>query len=156
VLWLTGENSKHAQKLVDRFTNDPGIQFFVANMTVGGQGLNLQVAAHVLIAELNWSPAIMEQCEDRCHRKGQTRPVKVVYFVLKDSIEEIMVAALGRKLTITRVALNPQRPHLASPAQGDVCGCDRHHNRPKGTYDEDLVQLTRMAEEIRLQVRSTP
>jgi SWI/SNF-related matrix-associated actin-dependent regulator 1 of chromatin subfamily A len=114
VVSLTGDNSKNTKQIVDHFWNDPSIQFFVGNMLVAGQGLNLQVAAHVVIAELHWSPAIMEQCEDRCHRIGQERPVKVVYFILEGTLEEIMVAALDRKVATTRTALNPQKPQLAT------------------------------------------
>jgi SWI/SNF-related matrix-associated actin-dependent regulator 1 of chromatin subfamily A len=112
VVFLTGDNSRKAQKLVERFTRDSKIQFFVANMHVGGQGLNLQVANHVVLAELDWSPAVMEQCEDRCHRMGQTRPVKIVYFVLQHSIEEVMVGSMSRKVRMMRVALNPPKPQL--------------------------------------------
>ena len=39
----------------------------------------------------------MIQCEDRCHRLGQTEPVRVVHLVFRDSIDGRMVKALVAK-----------------------------------------------------------
>jgi SWI/SNF-related matrix-associated actin-dependent regulator 1 of chromatin subfamily A len=116
VVSLTGDHTKETQQIVNRFQVDPDIQFFFGNMLIAGQGITLTAAAHVVLAELHWSPAVMEQCEDRCHRIGQTKPVKVVYFTLNDTLEDTMLAALKRKVTTTRKALNQQKSHIASGA----------------------------------------
>jgi hypothetical protein len=49
-----------------------------------------------------WNDAIETQAIDRCHRVGQTRPVRVYRLVMKDTIEERLLnvqkakAALGK------------------------------------------------------------
>jgi SNF2 family DNA or RNA helicase len=75
-------------------------------MRVGGQGITLTAAAHVVFAQLDWSPAMIEQYHDRCHRITQERPVKVVCFVLDDSLDGVMMTAIGRKVSTSRAALN--------------------------------------------------
>jgi SNF2 family DNA or RNA helicase len=56
----------------------------------------------VLLIDPYWNAAIENQTMDRVHRIGRTRPVKVVRFVMKDSIEERLLkvhcakAALGK------------------------------------------------------------
>ena len=38
-----------------------------------------------------WNPAVEDQASDRAHRIGQTRPVTIYRFVMKDTIEERIV-----------------------------------------------------------------
>lgn len=42
-----------------------------------GTGLTLMAATHVIHLSRWWNPAVEEQCNDRVHRIGQTRPVSV-------------------------------------------------------------------------------
>jgi SWI/SNF-related matrix-associated actin-dependent regulator 1 of chromatin subfamily A len=112
VVVLTGDNTKKTQQVVDRFRDDPEIQFFIGNMKVAGQGLTLTAASLAVFAELDWSPGVMEQCEDRLHRIGQERPVRIVRFLLEDSLDMNVVDAISRKLGHSRIALNPNSPRL--------------------------------------------
>jgi SNF2 family DNA or RNA helicase len=97
-LKLTGEDTKNTAQIVDKFNNDPSCQFLVSNMTVGGHGLNLQRAcALVVFAELDWNADTMLQCEDRVHRVGQEREVKIVHFLLEGSLDGYIFDALDRK-----------------------------------------------------------
>ena len=50
-------------------------RIFIASLRVAGLGLNLQCANTVVFAEYDWSPAVHQQAEDRCHRIGQEREV---------------------------------------------------------------------------------
>ena len=109
VVILTGDNTKQTARVVERFQTDPSIQYFVGNMKVAGQGITLHAAALVVFAELDWSPGVMEQAEDRVHRIGQERAVRIVYFLLEGSLDPIIVGALRRKLHNSRQALNPPK-----------------------------------------------
>jgi SWI/SNF-related matrix-associated actin-dependent regulator 1 of chromatin subfamily A len=108
VVVLTGDNTKQTDQIVRQFQTDPEIQFFVGNMKVAGQGLTLTAASVAVFAELDWSPGVMEQCEDRLHRIGQEKPVKIIRYLLEHSLDGVVVGALGRKLNNSRIALNPQ------------------------------------------------
>jgi SWI/SNF-related matrix-associated actin-dependent regulator 1 of chromatin subfamily A len=67
-----------------RFQKEDGLQFCVCNMKAAGVGIDLFAAAHVVFAELDWTPAMHRQAEDRAHRFGQTKQVKVVQFILNN------------------------------------------------------------------------
>jgi SWI/SNF-related matrix-associated actin-dependent regulator 1 of chromatin subfamily A len=109
VVVLTGDNTRQTDRVVTQFQTDPAIQFFIGNLKVAGEGIDLFAANLVVFAELDWSPAVMEQASDRVHRIGQTRPVRIVCFLLDDTLDPLIAAALQRKLRVSRLALNPTK-----------------------------------------------
>ena len=54
-------------------------------------GLTLTAASHLFVLDPPLSPAIMSQLIGRICRQGQTRPCTVFHFVVKDSVEEMMI-----------------------------------------------------------------
>lgn len=68
--WIT----KHFQR--DR-GDDDGFDVLVLGPRAAGTGLTLTAANHVVHLTRWWNPAVEEQCNDRTHRIGQTRPVTV-------------------------------------------------------------------------------
>jgi hypothetical protein len=50
---------------------------------------------------LPWNPAILEQRIARIHRMGQKRPVRVINFVAKGTIEEGMLSVLAFKRSLS-------------------------------------------------------
>ena len=75
---------------VDAFQAGKG-DLFLISLRAGGQGLNLTAADYVLHLDPWWNPAVEDQASDRAHRIGQTRPVTIYRFVMKDTIEERIV-----------------------------------------------------------------
>lgn len=69
----------------------------VLSGAVGGEGLTLTRANHVVFAELFWYPALHEQAEDRAHRISQRKTVYSHYLVTKSTIEEKIWSILMRK-----------------------------------------------------------
>lgn len=99
VLFHGGVASARRQDLIDRFREDPRCRAFLST-DAGGVGLNLQHASVVVNVDLPWNPAVLEQRIGRVHRLGQTRPVQVVSFVAKGTIEEGMLSVLGFKRSL--------------------------------------------------------
>ena len=62
-------------------------------------GLNLQRATCVVFGELDWSPAIHSQAEDRAHRIGQKDSVLCYYLVAKEGTDEVIQEFLGLKVS---------------------------------------------------------
>ena len=62
--------------------------------------LNLQTADTVINLEVPWNPAVLEQRIARVHRMGQSRPVRVVHLVARNTIEERVLLAIGRKTAL--------------------------------------------------------
>jgi DNA repair protein RAD16 len=54
-------------------------------------GINLQRADTAILFEPWWNPQVERQAEARIDRRGQTHPVTIVRFLMKDSIEETRV-----------------------------------------------------------------
>jgi SNF2 family DNA or RNA helicase len=64
----------------------------------GGEGRNLQFARTVVNYDLPWNPLRIEQRIGRVHRLGQAREVHVVNVWAEDTIEEVLVDLLDRKI----------------------------------------------------------
>lgn len=62
-------------------------------------GLNLQRASCVVFGELDWSPAVHSQAEDRAHRIGQEDSLLCYYLVSPEGSDRDMQDALGLKVS---------------------------------------------------------
>ena len=90
--YLDGSTSaKQRKKRIDAFQRGAG-DIFLISLKAGGFGLNLTAADYVIHMDPWWNPAVEDQASDRAHRIGQARPVTVYRIVVKDSIEEKIVA----------------------------------------------------------------
>ncbi|MCD9638831.1 hypothetical protein HAX54_022991 [Datura stramonium] len=63
----------------------------------GGVALNLTVASHVFLMDPWWNPAVEQQAQDRIHRIGQHKTVRIVRFVIEDTIEEKILELQEKK-----------------------------------------------------------
>lgn len=107
--WLDAEDiryeyldggTRNRQQRVDHFNSDPSVPLFLLSLKAGGTGLNLTAADTVVICDPWWNPAVELQAADRTHRIGQTRPVSSLKLLVKDSIEEKILALQARKQEI--------------------------------------------------------
>ncbi|NJM29822.1 MAG: DEAD/DEAH box helicase [Rhizobiales bacterium] len=95
-----GVPSEKRPALVERFRGDPACRVFLST-DAGSTGLNLQHASTLINMDLPWNPAILEQRIARIHRMGQKRPVRIVNFVSKGTIEEGMLSVLAFKRSLS-------------------------------------------------------
>jgi len=95
-----GVPSDKRPALVERFRDDPACRVFLST-DAGSTGLNLQHASTLVNMDLPWNPAILEQRIARIHRMGQIRPVRVINFVAKGTIEEGMLSVLAFKRSLS-------------------------------------------------------
>jgi SNF2 family DNA or RNA helicase len=119
---ISGDTEMHArQRAVDRFQNDPSCLFFVGNIKAAGVGLTLTASAHVVFAELTYTPSDIQQAEDRAHRIGQRNSVLVQHLVLEGSIDANMSRAIVEKMGVIEKALDDaiELPDLTAPVLPD-------------------------------------
>ena len=95
-----GVPSEKRPALVERFRDDPACRVFLST-DAGSTGLNLQHASTLVNMDLPWNPAVLEQRIARIHRLGQVRPVQVINFVAKGTIEEGMLSVLAFKRSLS-------------------------------------------------------
>ena len=88
------------QNMIDIFQEDDAIPVFLLSTKAGGVGLNLMAANVVILYDLDFNPHNDVQAENRAHRVGQKRDVKVIRFVVKDSIEEKILEIGMSKLAL--------------------------------------------------------
>lgn len=96
--WLTGSVSAQDRALeVQRFQENALVQAFLMTTKAGGVGLNLTAADYVFLLDPWWNPAAERQAIARAHRIGQQRPVTVLRFISRNSIEEKIRQLQARK-----------------------------------------------------------
>ena len=97
-LHLLGADSVGArQAAINAFQQPDGPQLIVCATRAAAQGITLTRASNVCFLELEWTPAIHDQAEDRCHRIGQHDAVTAWYLLAADTIDETMARLIQRK-----------------------------------------------------------
>lgn len=95
------------------FKNSPFCTVMLVSLQAGGVGLNLTSASRIYILEPYWNPAVEQQAVDRVYRLGQRKPVVMVRYVVKKSIEESILQIQQHKLELAALAL---REHVSEMA----------------------------------------
>ena len=71
-----------------QFQNDPRVRVALLSTTAAGVAITLTASSCVWFAELYYTPGLLIQAEDRCHRIGQKEDVTVNYFVAHDTLDD--------------------------------------------------------------------
>jgi len=91
---IGGQSDSTRQSEIDKFQRGES-KLMIAGIRAGNVGINLTRAKYVIFAELDWSPAIHRQAEDRLHRIGQKNTVFAYYLIgngtLDDHVANVLV-----------------------------------------------------------------
>ncbi|ODQ81751.1 hypothetical protein BABINDRAFT_159993 [Babjeviella inositovora NRRL Y-12698] len=93
------------QILTDNFNKDTRITCFILSSRSGGLGINLTGADTVIFYDSDWNPAMDKQCQDRCHRIGQTRDVHIYRFVSEYTIESNILKKANQKRELDNIVI---------------------------------------------------
>ena len=92
---ITGETSATDRASAVEAFQAGTTNLFIGNFVAAGVGITLTRGCTVVLAELDWTPATINQAVDRLHRITQKNQVTVYYFIVRDSIdstiEEIVI-----------------------------------------------------------------
>lgn len=101
-------------EIVDRFQSSSSpFDLLVLSPKAAGIGLTITAANHVIHLSRWWNPAVEDQCNDRCYRIGQDKPVTVhlpiaIHSAYGDaSFDARLDALLERKRQLSRDMLLP-------------------------------------------------
>ncbi|AAQ15639.1 transcription activator, putative [Trypanosoma brucei gambiense DAL972] len=82
---------------------------FLLSTRAGGLGINLQAANNVIIYDSDWNPQMDLQAQDRAHRIGQKRVVRVYRFVTDGTVEERIYHRALKKLYLDAMVVQQGR-----------------------------------------------
>jgi hypothetical protein len=104
--------------LGDDFRRQRHIRVALVSVTAGGVGLDFSAASNVVFVELPTSVSLVEQAEDRVHRRGQRRPVHVYFLCAHNTTDQAVWRQLGRSLRRVRVATDGEAAAEGLSAHG--------------------------------------
>ncbi|MDH3277723.1 MAG: DEAD/DEAH box helicase [Nitrosopumilus sp.] len=93
---IGGQGDAERQDQIDKFQRGES-KLMIAGIRAGNVGINLTRAKYVIFAELDWSPAIHRQAEDRLHRIGQKNTVFAYYLIGKGTLDDHVASILVDK-----------------------------------------------------------
>ncbi|KAI0353138.1 hypothetical protein OH77DRAFT_1458548 [Trametes cingulata] len=138
---------------------DSEYKVFILSTRAGGLGLNLQTADTVIIFDSDWNPHADLQAQDRAHRIGQTKVVRILRFITEKSVEEAMFARARYKLDIddkviqagrfdNKSTQEEQEEFLRSILEAD----QEEENEEAGDMNDDEINelIARSEEETRI------
>lgn len=122
-LFHGGLNEEERGLAIKWFRESKGPTMLLVSIKAGGVGLNLQEASLVILFDRWWNPAVEQQAIQRAHRFGRQRPLHVIKFLVKDTIEERIDDIIRDKLgTIEQYIDNADNAEIKCFTQEDLMG----------------------------------
>eukprot|EP00501_MAST-03F_sp_TOSAG23-6_P000305 GSMAST32.ASY1.ANO1.312.1 assembled CDS len=144
------------QEQIDEF-NAPNSELFLFLLSTraGGLGINLQTADTVILFDSDWNPQVDLQAQDRAHRIGQKKQVRVYRLLTEKSVEEKIIERAEMKLRLDAVVVQNGRLPASSKQltkaemQSMVKYGANEVFRAKGSMltDQDIDQILAKGEE---------
>lgn len=109
---LGDDSAEKRTQAVESFQKDPNIQFAICSLKAAGVGITLTAASDVLMVEQDWTPANLDQAEDRAHRMGQKNAVNVTYLIMEGTLDDTLKQVIEAKRGVAS--------DLSQPVQAEV------------------------------------
>lgn len=102
------------------FMTNPKYPVMIGTIGAMGTSHTLTVARNIIFLDQPWNPADQEQCEDRCHRPGQTQSLNIYTLITKGTIDERVNAILSKKEGIANYIVDNNLDLRSHPELFDV------------------------------------
>ncbi|XP_059426886.1 chromodomain-helicase-DNA-binding protein 1-like [Carassius carassius] len=119
---LDGSVRGEERNLAIKNFSSKDVFIFLLSTKAGGVGMNLTAADTVIFLDSDFNPQNDLQAAARAHRIGQTRPVKVIRLLGRDTVEEIIYSRAVSKLRLTDTVIEEGRFSLLDQAQSAASG----------------------------------
>ena len=83
-----------------------------------GVGITLTNSCDVLFTETDWTPGVVSQAEDRCHRRGQQNHVIVTTMVAPGTLDEEIQTVLAHKARVLDAVMPGDDHHVEVMSDG--------------------------------------
>ncbi|KAM0043014.1 putative DNA helicase [Helianthus debilis subsp. tardiflorus] len=112
---LHGSMSSSARdSAVKDFNTDPEVPVMLMSLKVGNLGLNTVSASHVILYDLCLNLTTEDQAIDQAHRISQTRPVTVSRLIVKNTVEDIILALQDKKRKMAALAFGEDQSETST------------------------------------------
>lgn len=102
---ITGDvTPEKRQGIVEAFQSGQ-LKGIALTIQAGGVGLTLTRAWKALFVDLDWTPALNAQAEDRICRIGQTKPCEIVRMVATHPLEQHVHGLIAKKIAMIQAAV---------------------------------------------------
>ncbi|KAK5558978.1 hypothetical protein LTR46_003167 [Exophiala xenobiotica] len=91
---------------IQRFQTDDSVRVILVSIVCGGTGIDLTAGSRAYLLEPQWNPMVEEQALARIHRIGQTKKVKTIRYLVRNSFEERVVMLQDLKRDIAAGAFS--------------------------------------------------
>lgn len=96
--FISGDDSIYVREdKIKDFQTNVNTKVIIISLRTGNTGITLTSASNVIIFDLWWNPAVIEQAIDRTHRIGQDKIVNIYTLITKGTLEEKIYALLQSK-----------------------------------------------------------
>jgi hypothetical protein len=113
-----GTSHNERARLVDDFQAGL-IPVLVCSIAAAGVGITLTRASDMVFVETDWTPALITQAEDRCHRIGQENHVTATTLIAPGTLDEHIQSVLRKKaITLDAVMTGGDHAVAVSPREG--------------------------------------
>ncbi|KRX03262.1 P-loop containing nucleoside triphosphate hydrolase [Pseudocohnilembus persalinus] len=129
-----GHSDRHTR--VKSFQENENVKVAILSITAAGTGLTLTATSNILFAEMHWTPAVMQQAEDRAHRIGQINCVNCHYLIGENTIDEKLYDKLLAKFSVVSDILDQDKRYF------DV----EEHTGKMGAYNVEANHKQKMME----------
>lgn len=118
-LYTGSESTREKTESLEAFKRgDARVLLLSLRSGAGLDGLQ-HVCRTIVFGELDWSPAVHEQCMGRIHRDGQSDPVAAYYMMSEEGSDPIVADALGLKRQQVEGIRNPNGDLLERLESGE-------------------------------------
>jgi SNF2 family DNA or RNA helicase len=117
---LGRDTVEQREAAVQAFQAGVGSHLIICATRVAGQGITLTRASNVAFLDLEWTPAMHDQAEDRLHRIGQQDAVTAWYLLAAETIDETMIELIAKKRGIVAAVTDGRRDESEALVQSVV------------------------------------
>ncbi|KJE94231.1 helicase, variant [Capsaspora owczarzaki ATCC 30864] len=97
-------------RMIDEYNAPNSSKFlFLLSTRAGGLGINLYTADTVILYDSDWNPQMDLQAQDRAHRIGQKKQVRIFRFVTENTVEERIIERAEMKLRLDAMVIQQGR-----------------------------------------------
>lgn len=138
---LTGDVSAEERAVLVNDFQIGKLKGLACTIQAAGVGLTMTAASHVVFVDLDWTPALNAQAEDRLHRIGQTQPVLVTVLSIDHPLEARIIELCTWKKGIFEATVGASSSYRATvPTAEEVAKRDEEKKTRKPRPPEGPVE----------------